>query len=181
MSPIETAAFTTQYPPALKAHTNTWVTEVSSRNEEYVKQPALPLMPWQSTDHLLYWQPCTCWPRCLAPKVNDLDVGGGSKVTTYEEASIPVQGQNTTAHYYESAFESFQQNNCRTLAKAYIKLVEPRKQVNYPYNGRKNIGGRTIQLDPNTTKPPWWPSQVSHREPDHLPKAGKGITIIFLH
>lgn len=105
MSPTETAAFTTQYPPTLKAHTSTRSAKVSSRNEEYVEQPALPLVPWQSADHLVYWQPCTHWPRYLALKGNDLDVGGGSKFTTYEEASTPVQDQNTMAHYYESAFE----------------------------------------------------------------------------
>ncbi|KAJ5364989.1 uncharacterized protein N7496_010702 [Penicillium cataractarum] len=71
---------------------------------------------------------------------------------------------------YEKAFQNLQQTNCRVLAKAYIKVVEPRKQVNYPYNGRKAIGGRTVQLDPEQTKPPWWPPQVRHREPDHLPK-----------
>lgn len=76
-------------------------------------------------------------------------------------------------HYYEKVFQNLQQTNCRVLAKAYIKLVEPRKQVNYPYNGRKIVAGRTRQLDPDETKPPWWPSGVSHREPDHLPKAGK--------
>ncbi|KAJ5087049.1 hypothetical protein NUU61_008356 [Penicillium alfredii] len=72
--------------------------------------------------------------------------------------------------YYEKAFENLQQTNCRVLAKAYVKLVEPRKQVNYPYNGRKIVSGRTRQLAPDATKPPWWPSGVSHREPDHLPK-----------
>lgn len=74
--------------------------------------------------------------------------------------------------YYEKAFESFQQTNCRVLAKAYIKLIEPRKQVNYPYNGRVSAAGTTRQLDPEATKPPWWPSGVTHHEPDHLLKAG---------
>jgi hypothetical protein len=75
--------------------------------------------------------------------------------------------------YYEKIFQNLQQTNCRIIAKAYIKLVEPRKQVNYPYNGRKIVEGRTQQLDPEATKPPWWPQGVSHREPDHLPKVGK--------
>lgn len=74
--------------------------------------------------------------------------------------------------YYEKVFQNPQQTNCRVLAKAYIKLVEPRKQVHYPYNGRRTIAPKTQQLDPDATKPPWWPSGVSHREPDHLPKSG---------
>ncbi|KAL2814953.1 hypothetical protein BJX63DRAFT_390900 [Aspergillus granulosus] len=72
--------------------------------------------------------------------------------------------------YYEMAFENFQQVNCKVVAKAWIKLVEPRKQVNHPYNGRINISGSTEVKNPEATKPKWWPSGVTHKEPDHLGK-----------
>ncbi|KAA8649685.1 DUF2841 domain-containing protein [Aspergillus tanneri] len=84
---------------------------------------------------------------------------------------LPVQDRNLLRRYYEKGFEGLQQINCRILAKAYIKLVEPRKQVNYPYNGRKIISGISQQFDPEMTKPTWWPSGVTHREPDHLLKS----------
>lgn len=93
----------------------------------------------------------------------------------HNRAYISVRDKEMLRHYYEKVFQNLQQTNCRVLAKAYIKLVEPRKQVNYPYNGRKIVAGKTRQLDPDETKPPWWPSGVSHREPDHLPKAGKAM------
>ncbi|RAL12298.1 DUF2841 domain-containing protein [Aspergillus homomorphus CBS 101889] len=70
--------------------------------------------------------------------------------------------------YYEKAFDQFQQLNCRVIAKALIKLVEPRKQVNYPYNGRRTSGSGSQKMDPELTKPGWWPDGVTHREPDHL-------------
>ncbi|EKV16562.1 hypothetical protein PDIG_20350 [Penicillium digitatum PHI26] len=72
--------------------------------------------------------------------------------------------------YYEKAFEDFQQLNCRAIAKSYIKLVEPRKQVHYPYNGRRVIAGVSQRVDPEFTKPAWWPTGVLHKEPDHLLK-----------
>ncbi|KAF7594489.1 hypothetical protein BBP40_009122 [Aspergillus hancockii] len=72
--------------------------------------------------------------------------------------------------YYEKAFENFQQLNCRAIAKAFVKLVEPRKQVNHPYNGRKTTAGSSQRVDPELTKPKWWPTGVTHREPDHLLK-----------
>ncbi|KAI9374761.1 hypothetical protein BJX61DRAFT_257732 [Aspergillus egyptiacus] len=72
--------------------------------------------------------------------------------------------------YYEKAFDSFQQLNCRVIAKAFIKLVEPRKQVNHPYNGKRTIAGSIQTLDPEKTKPKWWPAGVTHKEPDHLGK-----------
>lgn len=86
---------------------------------------------------------------------------------------LRIGNQDLLRRYYEKAFETFQQLNCRTIAKSYIKLVEPRKQVHYPYNGRKVIGGVSQCVDPEQTKPGWWPLGVLHREPDHLRKRGK--------
>lgn len=85
--------------------------------------------------------------------------------------TIPIGNENLRS-FYEQAFEAFQQTNCRILAKAYIKLIEPRKQVYHPYNGRVYAAGKTQQFDPEATKPSWWPSSVTHREPDHLLKPG---------
>ncbi|OQE23481.1 hypothetical protein PENFLA_c011G08967 [Penicillium flavigenum] len=86
------------------------------------------------------------------------------------EVTIPITDRALLRKYYEKAFQNLQQTNCRALAKAYIKLVEPRKQMVFPYNGRIVVTGVTQQLDPEATKPPWWPRRVRHREPDHLLK-----------
>lgn len=96
-----------------------------------------------------------------------------------QKALISLRDNGFLRQYYERAFQNFQQTNCRVLAKAYVKLVEPRKQLNYPYNGRKIVAGGTQQLDPGETKPPWWPSGVNHREPDHLLKAGKAMRLFL--
>ena len=93
-------------------------------------------------------------------------------INCHQKTMLPVRNQTMLRRYYEKAFESLQQINCRILAKAYVKLVEPRKQVNFPYNGRKIIAGSSQQFDPELNKPAWWPSGVTHREPDHLLKAG---------
>lgn len=85
---------------------------------------------------------------------------------------LRVGNRDLLRRYYEKAFEDFQQLNCRAIAKSYIKLVEPRKQVHFPYNGRKVISGVTQRVDPEQTKPAWWPAGVLHREPDHLLKRG---------
>jgi hypothetical protein len=96
------------------------------------------------------------------------------------QSMIYRRNRSLLQKYYEQAFENLQQTNCRVLAKAYIKLVEPRKQVNYPYNGRKVVAGTCQQFDPEMTKPPWWPSGVRHREPDHILKSGKGLIFRYL-
>ncbi|KAJ5524660.1 hypothetical protein N7494_011310 [Penicillium frequentans] len=74
--------------------------------------------------------------------------------------------------YYEGALKHFQQLNCRMVAKAFIKFIEPRKQVRHPYNGGKPPPGSAPGAtgDPEKTKPEWWPPGVMHKEPDHLRK-----------
>ncbi|KAL5360024.1 hypothetical protein BJX96DRAFT_184286 [Aspergillus floccosus] len=86
-------------------------------------------------------------------------------------SALRVGNRELLRTYYDKAFENFQQLNCRAIAKAFVKLVEPRKQVNHPYNGRKTTGGSSQRVDPELTKPKWWPAGVTHREPDHLLKA----------
>lgn len=86
---------------------------------------------------------------------------------------LQVGNRDLLRRYYEKAFEDFQQLNCRTIAKSYIKVIEPRKQTHYPYNGRKLISGVLQRVDPELTKPIWWPVGALHREPDHLLKCGK--------
>lgn len=62
--------------------------------------------------------------------------------------------------YYERRLEDIQQNACKLICKNWIKIIEPKKQINYPYNGGE------------ATKPGWWPQAIRHREPDHLSKQG---------
>ncbi|KAL2854875.1 hypothetical protein BJY01DRAFT_25947 [Aspergillus pseudoustus] len=87
-----------------------------------------------------------------------------------KRSTVRVGQTKLLRKYYEMAFENFQQVNCKVVAKAWIKLVEPRKQVNHPYNGRINVSGSTEVKNPEATKPKWWPSGVTHKEPDHLGK-----------
>ncbi|KAJ5889276.1 hypothetical protein N7504_010086 [Penicillium tannophilum] len=84
--------------------------------------------------------------------------------------TISVKDKNYLRRYYEKVFQNLQQTNCRVIAKVYVKVVEPRKQAQYPYNGRKPVAGEMQQFSPEETRPPWWPIGVSHREPDHLLK-----------
>lgn len=86
--------------------------------------------------------------------------------------TISVKDKIYLRRYYEKVFQNLQQTNCRVIAKVYVKVVEPRKQAQYPYNGRKPVAGEMQQFSPEETRPPWWPIGVSHREPDHLLKHG---------
>lgn len=61
------------------------------------------------------------------------------------------------AHLYE-LFEDLQQTHCKSIAKCWIKEIEPSKQLTYPYKNGEVL------------RPPWWPEDVLHREPDHIKK-----------
>ncbi|EDN03767.1 predicted protein [Histoplasma mississippiense (nom. inval.)] len=80
-----------------------------------------------------------------------------------DKIGISIGDRERITAYYMGAFVEFQQTNCRRIAKAYIKAIEPRKQSAHPYNGGK-LG------EPDETKPSWWPVDVIHKEPDHLKK-----------
>lgn len=46
------------------------------------------------------------------------------------------------------------QHTLKSLAKSWIKAIEPRKQARYPYK--------------NGPRPPWWSLNIEHKEPDHI-------------
>jgi Protein of unknown function (DUF2841) len=95
---------------------------------------------------------------------------------------IEVQDFDKLREYLFDVFTAFQQINCRTLCKSWIRTIEPKKQVNHPYNGNLKVKGVTkvsandLSLpkdsDPEETKPRWWPSkeECPHKEPDHIKK-----------
>jgi Protein of unknown function (DUF2841) len=95
---------------------------------------------------------------------------------------IEIQDSQKLKEYLFDAFTSFQQINCRTLCKSWIRIIEPKKQVNHPYNGNLKVKGvqkapvhdlsTHRDVDPEETKPKWWPSrdECPHKEPDHIKK-----------
>lgn len=62
---------------------------------------------------------------------------------------------------YLARFEHLGQSVCANVLKAWIKVVEPKKQTKYPYKDKKGNEGKP---------PPWWPTGMRHVEPDHLHK-----------
>lgn len=71
--------------------------------------------------------------------------------------------QSELNEYYDKRFLALQQQTCKLVVKAWIKVIEPKKQTKFPYNKGEE------------QKPTWWPEGVRHREPDHLSKTGESI------
>ncbi|KFY28420.1 hypothetical protein V493_02936 [Pseudogymnoascus sp. VKM F-4281 (FW-2241)] len=63
--------------------------------------------------------------------------------------------------FYRQCLTDIQTNGCKLIGKAWVKLLEPKKQSTYPYTKGA------------PTRPPWWPAvtgsnNIRHKEPDHL-------------
>ncbi|KAJ5472066.1 hypothetical protein N7539_008635 [Penicillium diatomitis] len=95
---------------------------------------------------------------------------GDMNVSKNHLAPLNLANTQEVMKYYESAFDYFLQLNCRVVAKASIKAIEPKKEkqipVQWPY-------------DPENNKFKWWPSDANHKEPDHLFKEGT-LASLFL-
>ncbi|KAJ9473883.1 hypothetical protein PHBOTO_003934 [Pseudozyma hubeiensis] len=88
-----------------------------------------------------------------------------SLAPTYE---ITLSNHSSRTAFLELRFGQLQQGVCKTVAKAWIKIIEPKKQTRCPYN--KGEAG----------KPDWWPAGVRHKEPDHLMKPERHLLLLTI-
>ncbi|WFD34382.1 hypothetical protein MCUN1_001221 [Malassezia cuniculi] len=115
--------------------------------------------------------------------VTDDSLQGDMIQSPIPDMSTPVQltsSNNTPSHeivfrdererteFFELRFSQLQQVMCKMVAKAWIKVIEPKKQTRCPYN--KGEEGR----------PAWWPADVRHKEPDHLMKPERHALLIAM-
>lgn len=93
-----------------------------------------------------------------------------------------IQYRADATHEWEKwfidAFRAVQQVSCRVIAKEWIKTIHPKKQSTHPYNGKNPRTGE--KGDSNSTKPPYWPKNVIHREPDHINKEARTTLLVHL-
>jgi hypothetical protein len=94
---------------------------------------------------------------------------GAKKIVTFH-----LQDEEGLRKWYVDAFDAVQQVTCRTIAKLWIKKIEPKKQSAHPYNGGLP---KEDPKDPERTKPGYWPEQIPHKEPDHIQKDRECFTI----
>ena len=93
----------------------------------------------------------------LTPRV----LTGVPIVPALKNMKLLTLGTDQLLCHYRNALKSLSQVVCKAVAKIWIKVAEPNKQAIHPY---KHF---------NSSKPPWWPRDVDHIEPDHLDKNGR--------
>ncbi|KAL1839175.1 hypothetical protein VTJ49DRAFT_1794 [Mycothermus thermophilus] len=73
---------------------------------------------------------------------------------------IEIGDSDAVLSFYEASFKNIQQTACKEIAKAFIKVICPKKQVAHPYTQGWE------------KRPDWWPEPTAdekarHIEPDH--------------
>lgn len=77
-----------------------------------------------------------------------------------EYKGLDITNEDEVNTFFETRLRQMQQLVCKVVAKCWIKVIEPKKQSNFPYNRGEE------------SKPSWWPANARHKEPDHLMKPG---------
>ena len=91
---------------------------------------------------------------------------------------ILIGDEEAVRKSYHDNLEAIQQIPCKHIAKSWVKVVEPKKQAQYPYNGgakkAEAIEKYGKEHQGYLTAPPWWPplEMCPHTEPDHIKKHG---------
>ncbi|KAG0661950.1 hypothetical protein C6P45_001239 [Maudiozyma exigua] len=76
----------------------------------------------------------------------------------YDVTRLDLNDIQETKNYIFHCLKHLRQIPCKVLAKIWIKAIEPKKKIKYPY------------INGDAAKPNWWPVDVQHKEPDHLQK-----------
>jgi Protein of unknown function (DUF2841) len=93
---------------------------------------------------------------------NSLDPDAKTEDSSQDEEAAPsifrIDDSQALEKFYEATFSHLQELAMKSILKAWIKEVEPKKSRKHPYCKK------------NESKPDFWPDGVEHTEPDHLKK-----------
>ncbi|CZT50452.1 uncharacterized protein RSE6_11436 [Rhynchosporium secalis] len=90
-----------------------------------------------------------------------------------QKQDLKISDDAQVEAFYTTRFKNMQQASCKIMGKAFVKLVEPKKQTHHPYTKGDDKA------------PPWWPKgtgddAVRHKEPDHLLRRERLILLVHI-
>ncbi|MCJ1285166.1 hypothetical protein MMC26_004504 [Xylographa opegraphella] len=95
--------------------------------------------------------------------------------------SIRISDTEALEKFYRTRFIQMQQIPCKVINKAWIKVVQPKKQARHPYNGGKKAAAAGDPGNGDLTRPDWWPREgCRHKEPDHIQKEERLILLLHI-
>lgn len=125
--------------------------------------------PWNARNRKRNRAQAAYQPRYGTVQEDDMPI----PIPVSHTRQLKISDGGEVTDFYGQRFKDLQQSACKVVAKAFVKIIEPKKQTNHPYTG-----GRA-------KAPAWWPlpskeggkDGVRHREPDHLLKPGPLIIL----
>lgn len=95
-------------------------------------------------------------------------------VVVNSRKTLTIGDSDAVMDFYERGFKCIQQTACKEVAKAFVKIIAPKKQATHPY------------VKGDASRPDWWPQpwgpgekdKARHVEPDHMWK--KGASCLFV-
>lgn len=109
-------------------------------------------------------------------RTKSLQTNGSIKSGT--QTCIRLDDRQGVKEFYKQCLRDFQQAGGKIFGKAWVKLMEPKKQSNHPYC-RGNAVGEAPEWWPTTSDPNDHSIACRHREPDHLLKRER--IVLFTH
>ncbi|KAL2164205.1 hypothetical protein VTH06DRAFT_3421 [Thermothelomyces fergusii] len=85
-------------------------------------------------------------------------------VVMNSKKALTIGDSEAVLNFYDRGFKCIQQTACKEVAKAFVKIIAPKKQANFPY------------VKGDAAAPDWWPKpwgpgekdRARHVEPDHM-------------
>lgn len=96
-------------------------------------------------------------------------------VVMNSKKALTIGDSEAVLNFYDRGFKCIQQTACKEVAKAFVKIIAPKKQANFPY------------VKGDAAAPDWWPKpwgpgekdRARHVEPDHMWKKGTAFSFAF--
>ncbi|KAI4157743.1 MAG: hypothetical protein LQ342_008042 [Letrouitia transgressa] len=122
----------------------------------------LPAQSQPNADNQWASTPVVPQKRTLSIKLTQAEQNPASvanRIEPDEANKIMIRNGEAVGDRYKKLINRLPQIFLKSFLKNLLKLIEPKKQSNHPYNGRE------------LTKPGYWPEEdCPHKEPDHLMK-----------
>jgi hypothetical protein len=99
------------------------------------------------------------------PLDDDEDPNVDPTVGQKRTKTIRIGDKAALDEFYDNTFHCVQQLAIKSIMKAWIKVIDPYKQKQHPYTGG--------------IPPPYWPTGIPHKEPDHIKKKGSCKSYAF--
>lgn len=142
-----------------------------SRPSEILSTPVLQHTPFPSTSTYVVPEAPSSGESSsrITRSISSNNLAGAATSSSSNPNPVPLRSVTFTPSslnsWYTDKLSGLQSKASKVVCKLWIKAAQPDKSISFPYGTGTLVGA--------TVAPPWWPSNLRHKDPDHLSKSGK--------